>query len=45
VSKPKEEVKKPTQPAINTDIIFKNLTFVVTGEFDSISRDNIEALI
>ena len=36
---PKEE-KKASQ-----DTILKGLVFVVTGEFDGISRDNIEALI
>ena len=29
----------------NPETIFKGLTFVVTGEFDSISRDNVEAMI
>jgi BRCT domain type II-containing protein len=36
---PKEEKK------VSQDTILKGLVFVVTGEFDGISRDNIEALI
>lgn len=36
---PKEEKK------VSQETILKGLVFVVTGEFDGISRDNIEALI